>query len=185
LRECFARKGLMYVRHFIDGLDASWEQFFHTTSRAEVEAFCARAGIEVEWTAQGGLRTRYRCQAVARHPRTGEAVFFNQIALHHVSRLDAAVTDSLRALLGEDELPRNVHYGDGTPIETAVVDEVCAACDAAAVAPAWRQGDVMLLDNMLAAHARRPYSGPRRIVVAMGDMFHRADLPSFDPDATH
>jgi amino acid adenylation domain-containing protein len=185
LRERFARKGLMYVRHFIDGLDASWEQFFHTTSRAEVEAFCARAGIELEWTAQGGLRTRYRCQAVARHPRTGEAVFFNQIALHHVSRLDAAVTDSLRALLGEDELPRNVHYGDGTPIETAVVDEVCAACDAAAVAPAWRQGDVMLLDNMLAAHARRPYSGPRRIVVAMGDMFHRADLPSFDPDATH
>jgi hypothetical protein len=29
---------------------------------------------------------------------------------------------------------------------------------------------------MLAAHARDPYEEPRRIVVAMGEMFSRADL---------
>jgi hypothetical protein len=40
----------------------------------------------------------------------------------------------------------------------------------------WRQGDVVLLDNMLAAHARDPYEGPRKIVVAMGAMFQRAEL---------
>ncbi len=40
----------------------------------------------------------------------------------------------------------------------------------------WRQGDVIMLDNMLAAHARDPFEGPRKIVVAMGAMFDRAAL---------
>lgn len=40
----------------------------------------------------------------------------------------------------------------------------------------WQRGDVVMLDNMLAAHARDPYEGPRKIVVAMGDMFDRAQL---------
>jgi len=35
---------------------------------------------------------------------------------------------------------------------------------------------VILLDNMLIAHARDPYEGPRKIVVAMGDMVERASL---------
>jgi len=39
---------------------------------------------------------------------------------------------------------------------------------------------VVMLDNMLAAHARDPYQGPRKIVVAMGDMFERSDLPALD-----
>ena len=33
-----------------------------------------------------------------------------------------------------------------------------------------------MLDNMLAAHARDPYEEPRKVVVAMGAMFDRADL---------
>ncbi len=33
-----------------------------------------------------------------------------------------------------------------------------------------------MLDNMLAAHARDPYEGPRKIVVAMGAMCDRATL---------
>ncbi len=40
----------------------------------------------------------------------------------------------------------------------------------------WRKGDVILLDNMLAAHARDPFEGPRKIVVAMGEMIERGAL---------
>jgi hypothetical protein len=35
---------------------------------------------------------------------------------------------------------------------------------------------VILLDNMLAAHARDPFEGPRKIVVAMGEMIERSAL---------
>jgi alpha-ketoglutarate-dependent taurine dioxygenase len=39
-----------------------------------------------------------------------------------------------------------------------------------AVAFPWRQGDILMTDNMLVAHGRNPYQGPRKIVVAMGEM---------------
>jgi hypothetical protein len=32
---------------------------------------------------------------------------------------------------------------------------------------AWRKGDVLVLDNMLAAHGRRPFTGGRRIATAI------------------
>ena len=40
----------------------------------------------------------------------------------------------------------------------------------------WQQGDLIALDNMLVAHARRPFAGERKIVVAMGQMTHADDL---------
>ena len=40
----------------------------------------------------------------------------------------------------------------------------------------WHAGDIMMLDNMLTAHARMPFTGPRKIVVAMGEMLAARDL---------
>lgn len=48
--------------------------------------------------------------------------------------------------------------------------------EACAVRFDWQKGDVILLDNMLAAHARDPFEGPRKIVVAMGEMIERSAL---------
>lgn len=33
-----------------------------------------------------------------------------------------------------------------------------------------------MIENLLVAHARRPYAGERRVVVAMGDMADAADV---------
>jgi hypothetical protein len=63
----------------------------------------------------------------------------------------------------------------------AVVGRVYEEC---AVRFDWRQGDIVMLDNMLAAHARDPYEGPRKIVVAMGAMFDRAALAGAAQAAT-
>lgn len=111
------------------------------------------------------------------HPRTGEAVFFNQLALHHPSCLDPDTRQSLEALYGEAGLPRNVYWGDGSVIPDEVVTEVREVMDREALVFTWQEGDVLVTDNMLVAHARRPFVGPRKIVVALGDMM-RADLPA-------
>jgi hypothetical protein len=37
----------------------------------------------------------------------------------------------------------------------------------------WQRGDVLMLDNMLTAHAREPYRGERRILTGMARPFHR------------
>lgn len=176
LVEAFARKGLLYVRTFTPGLDVRWQDFYKTDSRAEVEARLAAAGTEWRWLGEDTLQTRTRCPAVIRHPLTGDRVFFNQVQLHHVSCLDAQVREDLMGLVGLERMPRHVYYGDGSPIADETMALVGRAYEACAVRFDWRQGDVVMLDNMLAAHARDPYVEPRRIVVAMGAMFERADL---------
>ena len=44
-----------------------------------------------------------------------------------------------------------------------------------AIVMLWQQGDVMLLDNMLMAHARRPYTRARTVLTAMGDLSNGAE----------
>jgi len=176
LRSRFEQKQLMYVRNYIEGLDVSWQDFFRTTDKAEVENYCRQAGIDFEWLENNGLKTRKIRPAVAQHPRTRELVFFNQLQLHHVSCLDPAVRKSLVSVFGEDQLPRNVYYGDGTPIEDSVIEEIGAVYQAAQVSFPWQQGDILMLDNMLTAHGRNPYVGNRKIVVAMGELITSADI---------
>jgi len=176
VRERFRQKGLMYVRHYTEGLDVSWQSFFRTADRAAVEEHCRRTSIDFEWTRGNGLKTRQMCPAVVRHPQTGETVFFNQIQLHHVSCLDPAVRESLRSMMAEADLPRNVYYGDGSAIENSLVDDIRALFREAASKFPWQRGDVLMLNNMLVSHSRDPYVGPRKIVVAMGEMVNREDV---------
>ena len=169
IRDAFAAKQLLYVRNFTDGLDVSWQEFFKTADRAAVERRCQDAGMSCEWKADG-LRVRQRAPAILRHPVTGEPCFFNQVQLHHPACLDVEVREALRALFAEDNMPRLVTYGDGTPIDDAVMDELTSLYWAHAVSFPWQQDDLLMLDNMLVAHARAPFSGRRKIVVAMGRM---------------
>ncbi|MBD2002953.1 MULTISPECIES: non-ribosomal peptide synthetase [Cyanophyceae] len=176
LREKFQQKQLMYVRNYTENFDVSWQEFFHTNDKAVVEEYCHQAGIAFEWLSGNGLRTRLVRPAVAKHPKTNELVFFNQLQLHHASCLDPAVRESLLSLFGEDQLPRHVYYGDGSPIEDSVIAEIRAVYQEAAIAFPWQQGDVLMLDNMLAAHSRNPYVGSRKIVVALGELMRSAEI---------
>ncbi len=170
----FRDRKLRYVRNFIAGFDVAWQDFFHTEDRGEVEAACRQAGIELEWKGSNDLMTRRISPGVCRHPRTGEWTFFNQVQLHHISCLDPEVRDSMLALFGVDDLPRNVTYGDGSPIEDSVMAEIGHVYRGAAVEFPWQAGDIIVVDNMLTAHGRKPFVGPRKIVVAMGAMITAA-----------
>lgn len=76
-----------------------------------------------------------------------------------------------KALFAEEDLPRHAFYGDGSPIENAIIEEIRAIYDTHRTTFPWQKNDVMLLDNMLAAHGRTPYTGERQIVVAMAESY--------------
>jgi alpha-ketoglutarate-dependent taurine dioxygenase len=169
-------KKLLYVRNFISGLDVSWQQFFQTTDPKRVEEYCRRSSIDFTWKSENHLTTRQLCQAVARHPHTGEMLFFNQIQLHHISCLDPQARASMLSMFQEENLPRNVYYGDGTPIEDSVVAEISEIYQQQAVRFQWQAGDIVVLDNMMTAHARDPFEGTRKILVAMAEVVSQSDL---------
>src|SRR5205085_3262280 len=123
-----------------------------------------------EWKSNHRLRTRQVRQAIVNHPNRGEMVWFNQAHALHQSVLEPEVLKSLLADMKEEDLPRNVFYGDGREIESAVLDEIRHVYDALSVAFPWHHADILILDNMLVAHGRAPFAGPRQVFVAMADL---------------
>lgn len=166
--------GFQYVRNFVDKLDVSWQQFFHTTDRAIVEQQCRETGTSFEWLGDGGLRTVRRARGITTHPRTGEELFFAQVQLHHPSCLDPAVRESIAAVYGAEQFPRDVRFGDGSVIDDDTMRRIGEAYEQSSFAFPWQAGDVLLLDNMLMAHARRPFVGPRSCAVVLSDVISDA-----------
>ncbi|WDE12575.1 non-ribosomal peptide synthetase [Thalassomonas haliotis] len=180
IREKLEQKHLCYVRNF-SGLDVSWQHFFKTQDRSKVEALCQQNDIDYTWYGEDNLRISQVCPAVITHPVTGEKSFFNQIQLHHFSFLEADVQQHLLTTGGLDNLPRNVCYGDMEPLEQEVVDLISELYEACAVRFDWQKADVVMVDNMLAAHARDPFEGKRKIAVAMGDIYQPGETLSAPP----
>ena len=169
LREEFTAKGVMYIRNYGTGLGLDWRDVFRTTDRAEAEARCARQGLRHTWHGDR-LRTTVVRPAVLRHPRTGEWSWFNQAQHWHTACLAPDVRESLLSTMTPEELPRSCRFGDGTPIPDEAMREILRVYQELEVSFPWERGDVMLLDNILAAHARNPFRGERELLVAMGDM---------------
>jgi alpha-ketoglutarate-dependent taurine dioxygenase len=168
VRQTFERLGWSLVRNYGTGLGPGWQSAFHARERAEVEAYCREAGVQCEWRGEA-LRTTHRRPAVRTHPRTGERVWFNHAAFWHLSSLPDGVRARFAAEFRPGELPYATYYGDGSVIPDAVAAELRRAYDAETVAVPWREGDLLILDNMLVAHGREPFRGPRRILTAMGN----------------
>jgi len=176
VRERFARDGWMYVRNFGDGFGLDWRTVFQTESREEVEEHCRRSGIEFEWRDGGRLQTRAVRPAMAQHPETGEPVWFNHATFFHVSTLEPAIREALLLEFEESDLPSNTYYGDGSPIEAEVLEDLRECYRAETVMFPWEQGDLMLLDNMMCAHGRSPFTGERKILVGMASPMSRERL---------
>jgi alpha-ketoglutarate-dependent taurine dioxygenase len=170
IKEIFLRKQVMYVRNYGSGVDLPWEEVFQTSERAKVEEFCRRNDIEYRWTSDTTLQTRQVRPAMAHHPRTGELLWFNQAHLFHVSSLEQHTQDAVNKLFDEDQLPRNAYYGDGSPIESEALQHIRQVFDRHTWAIPWQRNDVLMVDNMQVAHGRRPFMGPRQVLVMMGDV---------------
>jgi alpha-ketoglutarate-dependent taurine dioxygenase len=165
LVERFVEKGWMYRRNFGPTSSIPWQKTFGTDKREEVERYCRENYMRAEWT-PNGLTVRYRRWAALTHPRTGDRVWFNHGTFFNPYTLEPAVK-KLYEELGEDALPYNTCYGDGTPIEPETMRILDEAYAAETISFPWQAGDVLMVDNMRLAHGRQPFTGRRQVLVTM------------------
>jgi hypothetical protein len=178
LADRFRDTGWGLVRNYTDYFGLGWRTAFGTEDPDQVLRYCADNKIGASWEAEGRLRTVQRRSALIRHPRLGDEVWFNHVAFWSVWSLAEDVRGYLLSNMTMEELPYNTVFGDGKPLTAEEAGQLAAAYDSATLRETWRPGDIMLVDNLLAAHGRDPYRGDRTILVAMGE---RTDLAECAP----
>jgi len=174
----FEARGVTYLQHLWDaddepGIGKSWQETFETTDRGAVEDYLGASSMEFEWT-DLGLRTAASHPAVVAHPVTGEWCWHNQADQWHRDLAGVKVsfggTDDPRidpSTAGVESLGNHVTFGDGTEIAVDDLLHVRLVSQSCEVLFSWRVGDVLVVDNVMAMHGRKPFTGQRRVLVAM------------------
>jgi alpha-ketoglutarate-dependent taurine dioxygenase len=155
-----------------------WQETFGTNDRKEVVAITQQKGWELSWTDDDFLViTQEPARFFRTHPIHGE-IWCTQAMLHHpttrrliaerdgrmadLELLDSAVAnapDSVDRMIMED--------GSAVPPEDSRIwFEIAVAME---TPYALGRGDIIVLDNLLMAHGRSRFTGPRRIFTALGD----------------
>lgn len=165
----FNKKNVLYIRNYDNRIGLSWQNVFQTDNKNDVEDYCRRTGIRWEWGDNTKLKTYQISQATIDHPDTREKVWFNQAHLFNISCLNDNIREQLLNTYKEEDLPRNSYFGNGEIISHKMIKEILDAYDKHTFVFSWKKGDILLLDNILFSHGRKPYTGDRQIIVAMGE----------------
>lgn len=173
IRQEFIDKQVMYVRKYgkNDHVGLGWKTIFKTDDKKHVEHLCHEQGMDFEWLDCEQLLTKAIRPAVIQHPVTGDWSWFNQAQHWHFCCLPEQTQQAFRKIYhDEKEYPRNCYFGDGSKIPESTMSHVLDLYRKNHLEFAWQQGDLLLVDNILKAHARNAYTGERKILVCFGDM---------------
>ena len=179
MREKFLKLGLKYVRNFTQDMPyRTIQETFGTTDPQFIDEFCQKNGVQTRWQGADRLTLTQFAPAVRQHPSVGTPVFFNTLVLWHYtywSKLLGSFGGTLSSA-AQAEAWQNSLYGDGTPIEDSVVQDILGLYEREEVHIDWHQNDILYFDNMLASHGRRPFAGRRKILAAFRSPFYASQL---------
>lgn len=168
IRKPFEEKGVLYVRNLAGGpFGFTWQEVYQTQDKSEMERFCKESETDFEWIDDNKVRTKQLRPAVAKHPVTGELLWLNHATVLNVFAIEQKLQQMLLKFFKGKDLPNNTYLGDGSSIDREIIEKLKEAYDTHTTTFPWQVGDVLMLDNMLVAHGRKPFSGKREIVVAM------------------
>jgi hypothetical protein len=174
-KDC-AEKGVKYSFTVGDendiskGAGRSWKSYFSVNTRAELRARLDELGYTyTEYDTTVHVTTPI-LSAVRVAPGTETRVFFNQM----VATLANAV-EFMRAnggfsgeQISQTELDMYLRFGDDSSVPIEPLIKAREWSEEHAVDLQWQKGDVALIDNFIAMHARRLWSGEngQRVVLA-------------------
>jgi alpha-ketoglutarate-dependent taurine dioxygenase len=164
----FTGRGIRYERRYSARRGISWQDAFGVSEVDELLKMCEQRGIALEQADGDLIRTSQTGPAVRKHPRTGEEVWFNHAFVFNVASIEPDWLRDVMRAQPPDALVSQTWFGDGGEIPEEMIEDIRSAYARSMLEPfGWHPGDVLLIDNMLLAHAREAYTGERAVLVAM------------------
>jgi alpha-ketoglutarate-dependent taurine dioxygenase len=143
--------------NFSHAYQRGWEDIFETNDRSIAEQRAKDTGTDtIEWLPNGSMKVISKpLDAIRPHPITKELTWFNSVVLLHP------------CIYGTKDKPWRSIYGDFTELEEESILNIYKISEEEGVRLKWNKGDVMLIDNYGALHARNSFTPPRRVLVSM------------------
>jgi len=141
------------------GQGRSWKSTLSVNNIEEAEEKLSKLGYSWQWAEDGSLKAQTSALPAIRTLDGGRKVFFNQIIAAYMG------------WPGVKEHPaKALCFGDDSEFSTTYLDSIVNISEAISYNIAWQNGDVVVVDNNLAMHGRRPYSGERKrkVLVVLG-----------------
>lgn len=157
-------KGLQYsnVMPGIDdpesGMGRSWKSTLGVDSRDAAETRLKSLNYTWSWTDDGCLRATTPQLPAVMEIAPGRRSFFNQLIAAFHGWKD-----------NRNDPSEAVRHGDGSRLHADDVQRASELADELTFDVHWQTGDVVLIDNTVAMHARRPFTGVRKVLAALGD----------------
>lgn len=159
----FREKKVMYVRNVMTGAGLDWKVIYQTEDKEVVNQLLQKNNVDYEWVSDDHLRLKWILPAFQIHPITEQELWFNHMYFYHKSQYNPEVLEFFE----EEDLPFTSYYGDGSPIESSVIQEIRNFYEQHSIIFQWEKDDLLLLDNMMFSHGRNSYDGERSILAAM------------------
>jgi alpha-ketoglutarate-dependent taurine dioxygenase len=135
----------------------SWRATFQADAREQAEGVMREAGMQWEWLDSGDLWTITRAlPAIRTDPRSQKKTFFNSVVAAYTGWTDQ-----------RNDPKKAVRLGDDSPVDGDALSATADAMQQECVAFRWQKGDLLVIDNALVMHSRRPFTGPRRILASI------------------
>ncbi len=155
-------KGLVYSNVMpgeddaASGMGRSWRSTLGAETKEEAEARLAKLDYSHEWLDDGCLRATTPVLPAVREVGEGRKAFFNQLIA------------AFKGWKDERNDPRNaIRHGDGSPLDSDAANRATELAEEYTVDVPWQTGDVALVDNFVAMHGRRHFSGTRKVLASL------------------
>ncbi|HEX4793426.1 MAG TPA: TauD/TfdA family dioxygenase [Humisphaera sp.] len=138
------------------GMGRSWQSTLSATTREQAEARLKQLGYSWEWQPDGSLRATTPVLPAVKKLQNGRTAFFNQLIAAAKGWKDA-----------RNDPSKAITFGDGTPLDQDAVSVAANLGEELSFDIPWQSGDVALVDNYVAMHGRRSFSGTRKVLASL------------------
>ena len=154
-------KGLRYTNVMptandpTSGMGRSWQSTLRSETRRGRGSGSRRLGYSWEWLPDGCLRATTPVLPAVMHRPTGRKAFFNQLIAAFQGWKDSRNDPRRRSLTATARRSTR-----GRPRRGRLADELTFDVP-------WQRGDVVLVDNYVAMHGRRSFTGKRKVLASL------------------